>query len=148
MKRFKKGSSLLILFLLSILTACSTLLVEPTAGVVEGEWYYQEDEVAEYLYLYEELPPNYLTKDEAEDLGWEPSKGNLWEVADGMVIGGNYFGNYEGLLPEAPGRDYYEADVNYEGGHRNAERLIFSDDGLIFYTADHYESFEQLYGEE
>ena len=62
-----------------------------------------------------------------------------------MSIGGDYFGNYEGLLPEDDDRDYYECDIDYEGGYRNAKRIIFSDDGLIFYTEDHYESFEQLY---
>ena len=63
-----------------------------------------------------------------------------------MSIGGDYFGNWEGLLPED--YDYYEADINYEGGYRNAERIVYSEEGLIFYTDDHYASFEQLYGEE
>ena len=66
-------------------------------------------------------------------------------MAPGKSIGGDYFGNYEGLLPEEDGRDYYECDIDYEGGYRNSKRIIFSDDGLIFYTEDHYESFEQLY---
>ena len=106
-------------------------------------WYYSTEDVALYLYTYGELPDNFITKKEAQKLGWDNKKGNLWEVADGMCIGGDYFGNYEGLLPEED--EYIECDVNYEGGYRGAERIIFSDDGDIYYTGDHYESFEQLY---
>lgn len=113
--------------------------------VVEGESYDQAQEVVDYLDAYGELPPNYLTKKEARELGWEASAGNLWEVAPEASIGGDYFGNFEELLPEADERDYYEADINYDGGHRNAERLVFSNDGLYFYTDDHYESFEEMY---
>lgn len=120
---------------------------EMTNTVVEGENYSTKDEVAAYIHLFNALPPNYLTKDEAEDLGWDNADGNLWEVTDRMSIGGDYFGNREGLLPKKQGRSYYEADINYDGGYRGAERIVYSDDGLIFYTADHYESFEQLYGE-
>lgn len=131
----------------AISEASQEMTQQTTQGVAEGEAYSTKEEVAEYLYLYGELPPNYLTKGEAEELGWDSREGNLWEVADGMSIGGDYFGNREGLLPDEPGRDYYEADINYQGGYRNAERIVFSNDGLIFYTDDHYESFEQLYGE-
>ena len=109
----------------------------------EDGWYYSTEDVALYLYTYGELPDNFITKKEAQKLGWDNKKGNLWEVADGMCIGGDYFGNYEGLLPEED--DYTECDVNYEGGYRGAERIIFSDDGDIYYTGDHYKSFEQLY---
>ncbi len=115
------------------------------ADVIFGEWYTSDEDVALYLELFEELPPNYLTKDEAYDRGWVPQDGNLWEIAPGHSIGGDRFGNREGLLPEARGRQYYEADVNYDGGRRGAERLVFSDDGLIFYTGDHYNSFEKLF---
>lgn len=101
--------------------------------------------VAEYIHTYNKLPSNYITKKEASDLGWESEKGNLWEVTDKMSIGGDKFGNREGLLPKKEGRTYYECDVNYEGGYRGAERIVFSNDGLIFYTDDHYESFTQLY---
>lgn len=97
--------------------------------------------VAAYLRENGELPPYYLTKGEARDLGWVAEDGNLWEVTDKGVIGGDRFGNREGLLPDAQGRTWYEADVNYQGGHRGAERLVFSNDGLIFYTDDHYDSF-------
>ena len=108
-----------------------------------GEDYYTLDEVALYLYAFAELPPNYITKNEAYDLGWNSKEGNLWEVAPGKSIGGDRFGNYEGLLPK--NKTYYECDVNYEGGYRGAERIIYSADGYIYYTDDHYESFEQLY---
>jgi hypothetical protein len=77
--------------------------------------------------------------------GWESSKGNLADVAPGMSIGGNRFGNYEKKLPSGQGRTYYECDINYVSGRRGAERIVFSNDGLVFYTNDHYESFEQLY---
>ena len=156
-KKWLSKSSLLFL-MVGLLAACTTVdfeqLVSPLednqteVGVIEGEWYSSKDEVTDYLITYDELPPNYLTKSEARELGWDNAKGNLWEVADGMSIGGDYFGNYEGLLADESGRDYYEADIDYEGGYRNAKRLIFSNDGLIYYTDDHYKSFEHLYGEE
>lgn len=101
-----------------------------------------------YIYIYNKLPKNYITKKEARDLGWEASKGNLWDVTDKKSIGGDKFGNREGKLPEKEGRQYYECDINYEGGHRGAERLVYSNDGLIYYTGDHYDSFELLYGDE
>lgn len=112
--------------------------------IEENKSYDTAQEVVDYLHLYDELPPNYITKEEAEELGWDASEGNLWEVAPDKSIGGDYFGNFEGQLPEEAGRDYHEADINYDGGYRGAERLVFSDDGLYFYTEDHYESFEKL----
>lgn len=110
----------------------------------DGEYTTKED-VAEYLYLYKHLPSNFITKDDAKKLGWVSYEGNLWEVAPGKSIGGDYFGNMEGLLPKKSGREYYECDIDFEGGSRNAKRIVYSNDGLIFYTDDHYESFEQLY---
>ncbi len=107
--------------------------------------YTSPEDVAEYIHSFGTLPQNFITKSEAQKLGWDSSLGNLWEVAEGKSIGGDRFGNYEKLLPEADGRTYKECDVNYEGGYRGSERIIFSNDGLIFYTDDHYESFTQLY---
>ncbi len=104
-----------------------------------------KEEVAAYLHAYGHLPDNYITKKDAEALGWNSKKGNLWDIAPGMSIGGSRFGNYEKKLPEKDGRKYFECDLNYDGGYRGAERLIYSNDGLIFYTGDHYETFEQLY---
>jgi hypothetical protein len=118
--------------------------VERTSLVEDGSYTSPED-VAEYLHFYGHLPDNFITKSEARALGWDSQDGNLEEVAPGMSIGGDSFGNREGLLPKADGRKYYECDVNYEGGYRKGERLVYSNDGLIFYTDDHYKSFEQLY---
>lgn len=105
--------------------------------------YTSPDDVAEYIHNFGTLPDNFMTKSEAQDLGW--NGGDLWKYADGMSIGGDRFGNYEGRLPEADGRTYNECDVNYSGGSRGAERIVFSNDGLIFYTDDHYETFTQMY---
>ncbi len=118
-------------------------LAEPS--IDENGTYTDPKQVAEYIHTYNQLPSNYITKKEATNLGWESDKGNLWDVTDEMSIGGDKFGNREGLLPKSDGRQYYECDVNYQGGYRGAERIVFSNDGLIFYTDDHYKSFTQLY---
>ena len=112
----------------------------------DGE-YSSKDEVALYLHLYEHLPDNYITKSEAKALGWNSHKGNLWDVAPGKSIGGDCFGNLEDLLPKKKSRKYYECDVDYYGGFRNEKRIVYSNDGMIYYSDDHYNSFEQLYGE-
>ncbi len=101
------------------------------------------DEVGAYVSKNGKLPDNYITKSEAYDLGWEPSEGNLQEVAPGKSIGGNRFGNWEGLLPIKEGRIWYEADINYHGGYRGSDRLLFSNDGLIYTTSDHYKTFKE-----
>ena len=145
----------LLLTAMVLLSGCAPLeapVQQPTvevtqAAISESSAYSSKDEVAEYLHEFGHLPPNYLTKKEAQDLGWVASKGNLWEVAPGKSIGGDRFGNREGLLPEAPGRKYYECDIDFDGSYRNAKRIIYSNDGLSFYTEYHYESFRQLYGE-
>ncbi len=106
--------------------------------------YTTKDDVALYLHIYGHLPPNFITKKEAEMAGWYG--GPLDRVLPGMCIGGDYFGNYEGQLPRAKGRKWAECDINTLGKRsRGAERIIFSNDGLIYYTPDHYESFELLY---
>ena len=125
---------------------------EPTAAPTEETepWldpygsYTTKEDVALYIHLYGELPSNFMTKKHARALGWEG--GSLESVAPGMCIGGDYFGNYEGLLPED--REYTECDIDTLGkDSRGAKRIVFSDDGLIYYTDDHYKSFELLYGE-
>lgn len=130
-------------------TAKATTTVSETSAeklpVEKDGSYTTPEDVAEYIHTFGTLPKNFITKEEARALGWDNKKGNLWDVADGKSIGGDYFGNYEGLLPAKKGRKYTECDVNYSGGYRGAERIIFSNDGLIFYTDDHYESFTQLY---
>lgn len=113
--------------------------------VTKGRSYSTKDEVAAYIHQFKELPVNYITKTEAQKLGWDNAKGNLWEVTKQKSIGGDRFGNFEGLLPKEKGRQYYECDINYNGGYRSAERIIYSNDGLIFYTDDHYKTFKQLY---
>ena len=115
------------------------------SSIDENGSYTDPYQVAEYIHTYKKLPPNFISKKEASSLGWDSDKGNLWEVTDKMSIGGDKFGNREGLLPKADGRQYYECDVNYQGGYRGAERIVYSNDGLIFYTDDHYNSFTQLY---
>ena len=111
----------------------------------EGSYTTKED-VALYIYISGHLPENFITKDEARKLGWEG--GGLEDYAPGKCIGGDRFGNYEGLLPDAPGRRWTECDIGTLGrDSRGAKRIVFSNDGLIYYTDDHYESFELLYGE-
>ncbi|HPJ01622.1 MAG TPA: ribonuclease domain-containing protein [Candidatus Limiplasma sp.] len=109
--------------------------------------YTTKDDVALYLHLYGELPRNFITKAQARALGWDG--GGLENIAPGKCIGGDRFGNFEGLLPEVPGRSYFECDINTLGADsRGPERIVYSSDGLIYYTADHYESFTLLYGDD
>lgn len=113
----------------------------------ENGTYNSAEDVSLYLHLYDHLPDNYITKNEARDLGW--TGGSVERYAPGCAIGGDRFGNREGLLPTAKGRSYYECDIDTTGEtSRGAKRIIFSNDGLIYYTEDHYESFTLLYGEE
>lgn len=115
--------------------------------LAEDGAYTSKEDVAYYLYLYGHLPSNFITKKEAEKLGWKG--GSLEPFAPGKCIGGNRFGNYEGLLPAEEGRFYTECDIDTLGADkRGAKRIVFSNDGLIYYTEDHYKSFELLYGEE
>ena len=106
--------------------------------------YSSRHDVARYLVTYGTLPPNFYTKAEARELGWVAEDGNLWDVTDRGSIGGDRFQNREKLLPEAQGRIWYECDIDYQGGHRGAKRIVYSNDGLIYYTDDHYESFEEI----
>ena len=99
--------------------------------------------VVKYLKEHGELPDYYITKSEAKSLGWVPSKGNLCEVAPGKAIGGDIWTNRQKSLPIKSGRRYFEADLNYNCGNRNADRVVFSNDGLVFVTFDHYRSFEE-----
>ncbi len=110
----------------------------------ENGSYTSKEDVALFLWQYGRLPDNFITKNEARDLGW--SGGSLEPYAPGMCIGGDRFGNREGLLPEAKGRSYTECDIDTLGADsRGAKRIVFSNDGLIYYTGDHYGSFELLY---
>ena len=118
---------------------------DPGQAIAEDGSYTTKEDVALYIHTYGKLPPNFITKKEAQKLGWNSREGNLDEVAPGKSIGGDYFGNYEGRLPEKNGRTYRECDIDYKGGYRGGKRIIYSDDGLIYYTEDYYETFEQLY---
>jgi hypothetical protein len=150
-----KSRILLLLFALFLLASClagclhGPVTAGPAgtseAGLARDGYYTRAEDVAAYLQQYKQLPDNFITKQAAMELGWVSHEGNLWEVTDRLSIGGDVFGNREGLLPEAKGRRYFECDVNYQGGFRGPERLVYSNDGLVFYTKDHYQTFEQLY---
>lgn len=117
------------------------------AAIDKDGSYDSKDEVALYIHTYGCLPGNYITKAEAEKAGW--SGGSVEKYCPGKCIGGGRFGNYEGLLPDAAGRVWTECDINTLGAaSRGAERIVFSNDGLIYYTGDHYDSFQLLYGAE
>ena len=110
---------------------------------INGVYTTMED-VALYIHTYGKLPLNFMKKSQARSLGW--SGGSLEDYAPGMCIGGDRFGNYEGILPEG---NYHECDINTLGrSRRGAERIVYSDDGRIYYTKDHYETFILLYGSE
>ena len=120
---------------------------ETAAPIDEDGSYTTKDDVALYIHTYGHLPSNFIKKKDAQALGWPG--GSLEPYAPGMCIGGSRFGNYEGLLPEADGRTYTECDIDTLGADsRGAKRIVFSNDGLIYYTEDHYATFELLYGEE
>ena len=157
MKKIFKSTALPTLIALIVLLVLSALLFAACAPatVVDAEesdagsgmLLTSKDEVAAYIRDNGCLPDNFITKAEARELGW--NGGSLEPYAPGMCIGGDRFGNYEGLLPEKGGRTYYECDIDTLGAEtRGAKRIVYSSDGLIYFTEDHYESFELLYGEE
>ena len=170
MRRFTRltGALLALLLVFSVLSGCGgaapdvpSSTAAPAADAVspgesdksspaaldEGGEYTSAEDVALYLHLYAHLPQNFITKKDARALGW--NGGGLDDYADGKCIGGDRFGNYEGLLPDAPGREYHECDIDtLHAASRGAKRIVYSNDGLIYYTEDHYESFMLLYGEE
>ena len=129
-------------------TAAPEALVPETEtqpeSIDEDGSYTTKEDLALYIHTYGHLPGNFVTKEEARAAGWEG--GGLDEVLPGMCIGGDRFGNREGLLPEATCRSWTECDVNtLPAKSRGAERIVFSNDGLIYYTGDHYDSFALLY---
>lgn len=126
-------------------TTTTTTAATTTAPAIDiNGTYTTKDDVALYIHTYGKLPSNFITKSEARNLGWPG--GGLDDYAYGKCIGGDRFGNYERILPTASGRFYTECDINtLHARSRGAERIVFSNDGLIFYTNDHYESFTQLY---
>lgn len=138
MKWNKLIFTIFIIFLLAFVS-CSKQM-----NISEEKSYSSKEQVSEYIFKYKKLPNNFIKKKEAFKLGWKPSKGNLWKVTDKKSIGGDEFKNRERLLPIKKGRKYYECDIDYRGGRRGAKRIVFSNDGLIFYTNDHYKSFKEI----
>ena len=121
-------------------TAARTKRALPAQGLDASGSYTTASDVAAFLRQYGRLPDNFITKKEAQALGWPG--GDLRPYAPGKCIGGDRFGNYEGLLPDEPGRVWHECDIDTLGASsRGAKRLVYSNDGLIYYTADHYEHF-------
>jgi len=148
MSKNKQQKKLNLKTILTLILLAAALVV----GVYNG-WMDSNDQdaaitapqaIADYIFEHGKLPGNFSTKKEAQELGWDSSKNDVSDVAPGKSIGGDRFGNYKGLLPDAKGRTWYEADANYAGGNRGAERIVFSNDGLVYYTSDHYESFTEM----
>ena len=102
-------------------------------------------EIANYIFVHGKLPDNFITKAEAQALGWDSSRNYLSDVAPGKSIGGDRFSNYEKQLPKVKGRKYFECDCNYVRGKRGAERIVYSSDGHVWYTDDHYATFTELF---
>ena len=148
MKRIFKAAALPALIALTVLSALLFSACAPATVPGESDVALtSKDEVAAYIHDNGCLPDNFISKSEARELGW--NGGSLEPYAPGMCIGGDRFGNYEGLLPKKDGRTYYECDIDTLGAEtRGAKRIVYSSDGLIYYTEDHYDSFELLYGEE
>ena len=107
--------------------------------------YSDKDHVALYIHTYGTVPSNYVTKTKARKAGWDNTKGNLWDVLPGKSIGGGGFYNDDNMMPDDGYREWFECDIDYEGGYRNSKRIVYSDDGLIYYTDDHYNTFQRLY---
>ena len=160
---FKKIYKLALFSFLSLLASttiisCKTLSYNNKETTTENKKYNIEEDgtytskndVAKYIYTYKKLPKNFITKKEAKKLGWDNDKNYLGDVAKGKSIGGDRYNNYEKKLPTVKGRKYYECDIDYKGKKRNAKRIVYADDfdediGFIYYTDDHYKTFERLY---
>ena len=142
----------ILLSLMLFLTGCApgdglnpaAVTVQETAEEQQAGPIIEPQAIADYLFEHGELPDNFITKKEAQALGWEIGR-NLSDFAPGKSIGGDYFGNYEGILPQGKGLKYREADCNYTGGKRGAERIVYSSDGHVYYTEDHYKTFTELF---
>lgn len=142
-----------LVFLTGLLLGCGNKNAVNTSGVGapkaqvqidEKGSYIEKDQVARYIHIYNKLPNNFITKEEAMKLGWK-QKGTLDKVAPGKSIGGDKFGNFEKNLPVKTGVKYSECDIDYVMGNRGPKRLVFSNDGSIYYSNNHYENFEKLY---
>ena len=119
--------------------------VPSSVHVEEDGEYTSMEEVSLYIHLYGHVPPNFVSKTKARRAGWIADQGNLQDVLPGMSIGGGGWHNDERVMPGSPDDQWFECDIDYEGGYRNAQRLVYSDNGMIFYTEDHYESFARIF---
>lgn len=147
MNRLRRLTAILLVLLLLPVSGLAEEVLRLCAAdypVEKNGWYSSMEEVAVYIAAYHKLPGNYITKNQAAALGWSSSAGNLWKVAPGKSIGGDRYGNYEGLLPDKKGRVWKECDIAYSGRYRNGERIVFSSDWLIYYTDDHYNSYTRV----
>ena len=122
----------------------ATVEVTPEVTVTPGPMDAAQ-ELADYIFEHGELPENYIRKKDAEAQGWKTTYRYVGDIGPGITIGGDYFGNYEQKLPVVKGRKSYEADCYYEGGPRNEYRIIYSNDGHVWYTGDHYNTFTELF---
>ena len=141
----------LLLAVILIMTGCASAsgkknrnTAKPEATVTPGPMD-EAQELADYIFEHGELPENFITKREAENRGWKTKYRYVSDIGEGITIGGDYFGNYEERLPMVKGRKYYEADCFYHGGPRNEYRIIYSTDGHVWFTGDHYETFIELF---
>lgn len=119
--------------------------VPASVSVTESGSYTSKDEVALYIHTYGHLPANYISKTKARAAGWKSSAGNLNEVLPGKSIGGSTYHNDDGALPAAKNRTWTECDIDYAGGYRGEKRIIFSNDGLVYYTGNHYQTFQRIF---
>lgn len=134
-----------VAFLNSQAASSSSSNEEQSASTSEDiEQLTKQDRVISYLREHQRLPSFYITKKQARAEGWEPSSGNLCSVLPGKAIGGDRFSNREKRLPQKAKRVWREADINYRCGRRQADRLIYSNDGLIYVTRDHYRNFTKM----
>ncbi len=130
---------------LSTTVSTESVETEPSYTLDPDGSYTTKEDVALYIHLYGKLPGNFITKSQARSYGWR--KGALERYAPGKCIGGDVFYNREGQLPA--GHDYFECDIDTLGSYsgRGSKRIVFSSDGLVYYTGDHYRTFTLLYGE-
>ena len=147
MKHLQRLIALLCLLVLLPVAVLADGIITVNAAeypVTRSGWYSTMEEVAVYISEYGRLPGNYITKNDATKLGWNKSAGSLWRVAPGKSIGGDRYGDYERQLPSKNGRTWKECDIDYGGKTRNGKRIVFSNDGLIYYTSNHYSSFSEV----
>lgn len=113
-------------------------------SIKAGTCTYEGINGADYTLTHENTLPNYyLSKAELIDTGWKPGKfPSNW--VPGKMLAGGIYNNKNQHLPETAGRTWYEADINYYSGKRNSSRILYSNDGLVFATFDHYSTFSEI----